>query len=85
MHAESDGGEVEGEEAVEEVGEGVVVVCDEGVGDFDGVVPRLVEGGEAPARGGVEDVCVNVVLDGISHHKPHQSMLDHSPWIWKMI
>lgn len=35
MHAQSDGGEVEREEVVEEIGEGVVVASDERVGDAD--------------------------------------------------
>lgn len=35
MHAQHDGGDVQGEEAVEQVAEGMVVGGDEGVGDAD--------------------------------------------------
>lgn len=63
--AEEEGGEVEGEEVVEEVGEGVVVVGGEGVGGCDGVVPVFVEGGEGVGVGGAVEEAVDVVLEDL--------------------
>lgn len=50
---EEEGWCVEGQPAAQDPGDGVVVVCDEGVGRADGVVPGLVPVCDAAAGGGV--------------------------------
>ena len=65
MKAEDDGREIEGQEAMEQVANWVVVGCNERVGDVDAVVPRLVPVGQGAACGGVEEVCMDVVLEDL--------------------
>lgn len=65
MEAEEDGGEVEGQEAVEQVAGRMVVGGDEAVGGVDGVVPGLVPVGEGAAGWGVQELLVDVVLQDL--------------------
>lgn len=62
MEAEGDGGEIEGEETVQEVASWMVVGGDEGVRDVDVVMPGLMPMGEGAACWGVQEVVVDVVL-----------------------
>ena len=63
MEAEDDGGEVEGQKAVQQIADWVVVGCDEGVWNVDAVVPGLVPLGQGATGGGVKEVGVDVVLE----------------------
>ena len=52
---------------MQEVADGVVVVCGKGVGDLDAVVPALMQVGECTAGRRVQQMCVDIVLQYLRH------------------
>lgn len=84
QEGERHGGEVEGYEAVEEEGERVVDVVEEGVGARVGVGVVGVEGGEAAREGGgggwvVQEVAVDKVGEGFAEGEEEGEVLGDLP------
>jgi len=75
--------EVDGEEAPEEVWEGVVVMGYEGVGSCDGVVICFVEFADEVGAGRMEYHAVDIVLQDLSQYKRSRNIFKNRPRHWQ--
>lgn len=79
MQAEEHRGDVRGQEHVDQVGEGVIVMSDEGEGRGGAVLPGRMQLCEGRLRG-VEQVAVDEVGEDFAQEEGEEEVFDDAPW-----
>jgi hypothetical protein len=101
MHAQRYRWQIQGQEAMQDVAHWVVVIGHKRIWHRDAVVPALVQIRQNTSRRRVQEVCVNIILYGLTivstftsiqsaqtyipRQQPHNRMFNHRPRIRQMI